>query len=176
MTSTKGNPDRLGVCDVILPLRGDVLLIPFTLSFLLLRISYSINETTFLSLGVLGDLPEELLGLIPRLSWMTRVQTILPIHDDVVADVIDIGSISSIRLDIDILEDPVEARVGLAAIDLDNSLAIGITGKILEGNVGPFECTGVWVQSSLGSGIGKTGISRVTRETYSVSTLMGWLI
>jgi hypothetical protein len=130
----------------------------------------------FISSGVIGDLPEELLGLIPRLSWMTCVQAILPIHNNVVADVIDIGSISPIRLDVDILEDPIEARVGLAAVDLDNSLAIGITGKVLEGDVGPFECTGVWVQSSLGSGIGKTGISRVTRETYSVSTLMGWLM
>jgi hypothetical protein len=87
---------------------------------------------------------------------MTSIQPILPIHDHVITDVIDIRPISSIRLNVDILECPVETRVGFTAVDLDDSLAIGITGKVFKVDIGPFERSGIWVEASLGSGIGET--------------------
>lgn len=87
---------------------------------------------------------------------MTRIQPILPIHDHVVTDVIYVRSVRSIRLDIDIFECPVETWIGFTAVDLDDSLAVGITGKVLEVDIGPFECARVGVETSLGTGIGQT--------------------
>ena len=86
---------------------------------------------------------------------MTRIQPILPIHDHVVTDVIDVRSISPIRLDVDIFECPVKTWIGFTAVDLDDSLAVGITGKVLEVDIGPFECARIWVETSLRAGIGQ---------------------
>jgi hypothetical protein len=101
------------------------------------------------------SLPEELLGLIPRLSGMTRVQPILPIHHHVVTDIIHLGVFGPIRLDIDILKVPVETWGRFTTIDLDDPLAIGVSGKVFQGDVGPFKSAGVGVQASLTPSIGQ---------------------
>jgi len=87
---------------------------------------------------------------------MTSIQSILPIHDHIITDVIDVRSVRPIRLDIDILECPVETWIGFTAVNLDDSLAVGITGKVLEVDIGPFECSGIWVETPLRSGVGQT--------------------
>lgn len=105
-----------------------------------------VPSTTQDALVIALDLPlKELRRLIPRRTRMTLVQSVLPVHDDIVAHVVDIGSTSSIRDDIDIFKRPIEAGLGFAAVDLDNTFAVCETCKVLQVDVGPFEgtCVGV---------------------------------
>ena len=88
---------------------------------------------------------------------MTSIQPILPIHNHIITDIVDFWSTSAIRLDVDIFECPVKTWIGFTAVDLDDSLAVGITGKVLEVDIGPLECARIWVETSLGAGIGQTG-------------------
>ena len=76
---------------------------------------------------------------------MTSIQPILPIHNHIITDIVDFWSTSAIRLDVDIFECPVETGIGFTAINLDDTFTIGVSGKVLEMNVGPFECSCVWV-------------------------------
>lgn len=103
---------------------------------------------------------KELLRLVTWLARMTLVQAVLPIHHHVVADIVDVRSVSSIGDDVDILESPVKARGGFAAVDLDQALAIGVASKVLEVNVGPLKGTRVWVKTALGSSVGETEVIR----------------
>lgn len=100
-------------------------------------------------------LPQELLRLIPRFSSVALVQPILPVHDHVVANIIHLWVIGAIRLDIDILKRPIETRRRLAAVDLYDSLAIGVPGKVFEVDVGPLERAGVGVQACLVGCVGE---------------------
>jgi len=101
---------------------------------------------------------QELLRLIPRFPRMTSIQAILPIHNHIIANIIDVRSISSIRLDIDILKSPIETRVGFTTVNLDDSFTIGISGKVFEMDIGPFECSCIWVQTSLGARVGQANV------------------
>ena len=98
---------------------------------------------------------QKLLRLIPRFSRMTSIQSILPVHDHIVTDIVNIRSISPIGFDIDIFESPVETRVGFTTVNFDDSFTIGISGKVLEMDIGPFECSCIWVQTSLGPCVGQ---------------------
>ena len=98
---------------------------------------------------------QKLLRLITRFSRMTSIQPILPIHDHIITNIINVWSTSAIWLDIDILKSPIETRVGFTTVNFDNSLSIGISGKVLEMDIGPFECTCIWVQTSLRACVGQ---------------------
>jgi hypothetical protein len=88
---------------------------------------------------------QELLRLIPRFSRVTSIQPILPIHNHVITDIINIWSIGPIGFDIDIFKRPIETRVGFTTVNFDDSFPIGISGKVLEVDIGPFECSCIWV-------------------------------
>jgi hypothetical protein len=60
------------------------------------------------------------------------VQPILPVHDHVVADIVDLWVIGTIRLDIDILKGPIETWSCFTAIDLYDSFSVGVSSKVLE--------------------------------------------
>jgi hypothetical protein len=133
----------------------------------ILRFSYSSHHYTSSHLGpiphplhlaLLHFMIQELLRLISRFSGVTSIQPILPIHNHIVTDIINIRSISPIRLDIDILKSPIETRVGFTTVNFDNSLSIGISGKVLEMDIGPFECSCIWVQTSLGACVGQAEV------------------
>jgi hypothetical protein len=89
---------------------------------------------------------------------MTSIQPILPVHNHIITNIINIRSISPIGFDIDILKSPVETRVGFTTVNLDDSLSIGISGKVLEMNIGPFECSCIWVQTPLGARVGQAEV------------------
>jgi len=88
---------------------------------------------------------QKLLRLISRFPRMTSIQPILPIHNHIVTDIIDIRSISPIWFDIDILKSPIETRVGFTTVNFDNSFSVGSSGKVFEVDIGPFECSCIWV-------------------------------
>jgi hypothetical protein len=107
---------------------------------------YTLRPTSHrLHFALLHFMIQELLRLISRFSGMTPIQPILPIHDNIVANITNVRSISPIRFDIDILKSPIETRVGFTAVNFDDSFTICVSGKVLEVDIGPFECTCIWV-------------------------------
>jgi hypothetical protein len=76
---------------------------------------------------------------------MTPIQPILPIHNNIVANIINVRSISPIRFDIDIFKSPIETGIGFTTIYFDDSFTICVSGKVLEVDIGPFECTCIWI-------------------------------
>lgn len=101
-----------------------------------------------------------------RIARVTAVESIIPSHHHVIADVIDLVIVRLSRLDIKVLEVQVPAWLRLGAVEPDYSIVCRSTLDVFERDVVPLEQAGIFAFMLL--------VEQVCQAVWSIGVMMGY--